>query len=143
MKFLNALPQVDDENARFTVVLYGMGVLGATLYASYYFAKDANQVMYKDDALCPNFLDFLGYGILIGGGGITGLVLYMVAKTGTFLLYTQPEATELIFSTSLLLALAGGMATQRVKGYLLSFADGVIKKARKDQNAEQGSGGNG
>lgn len=143
MKFLGALPQVKEEDARFTIVLYGMGVLGATLYASYFFAKDANQVMYKDDARCPNFLDFLGYGILIGGGGITGLVLYIVAKTGTFLIYTQPEATEIRFSTSLLIALAGGMATQKVKGYLLSFAENVIKNTKNDQDGEQGRGGNG
>ena len=88
--FLNSLPQLTNDTVRLVLKLFGMGMLGATIYCSRWWALDVEEAISRPEVL-PHALDFFGYATTIIGGGVTGAVLYLAVRSGSSLTIATPE----------------------------------------------------
>ncbi len=122
-------------DARFYLHLYGAGVIGGSLYASYLFARDANEKIYTGVKL-PTIFDCLGYFIYIIGSGITGLVFYFLVAGGVIIVATNGESVNVKPIVAGLLAFTGGYSTDGVKRFVRFWFGKIIST---NQNESQGS----
>ena len=106
--YLGVLPSISNETARLTLKLFGMGVFGSTLYCTRWWAKDMDQAI-DEPKFLPHLFDTFGYLTTIIGGGITGVVLYMLTKAGFALAATEAGVPDIKFSAALVLAFCGGL----------------------------------
>jgi hypothetical protein len=127
--FLNAFPQLTDDSARFILELLGMGMLGSTIYCSKWWAKDIEEAIKKAEFL-PHVLDFFGYATTIMWGGITGIVLYLAVRSGSFLTITNPEDAEMRLSFALFIAFCGGLFHFKVRDWFETAIEKMLKKER-------------
>ena len=74
LHFLDWIPSLTDDTARLVLKLFGMGMLGSTMYCIKWWAKDIEEAIAKPDML-PHAFDFFGYATTVIGGAITGTVL--------------------------------------------------------------------
>ena len=108
-----------------------MGVLGATTYSSMFWAKDVDEVVYKGKNFLPHIYDFFGYITTIIGGGITGVILYLITKTGISIATSASNFSKLNLASSVLIAYCGGLFHFRVQRMLSKITDKILKD--KDQ----------
>ncbi len=124
VQYLDALPFLSNQKARFALVLAGMGMLGATIYCSKYWADDIQEAM-ENPQLLPHYFDFFGYITTIIGGGITGVVLYF------FILISEIAITEnprIRLETALIISFSGGFSSFKVLEALKGFIDKLLKQ---------------
>ncbi len=136
-KFLNTFPSVKNETGRLVLILFGMGLLGATTYSSRFWAKDVDEVVYEGKDFLPHIYDFVGYITTIVGGGITGVILYIVARTGIGIASTGSIFPELNLASSILIAYCGGLFHFRVQRMLSQVIDKIFKE--KEQKLSEKS----
>ena len=112
LHFLNLFPCLTDPTARLVLMLFGMGMLGSTMYCTKWWAIDVDDAVEKREFL-PHVFDFFGYATTIVGGGITGTVLYMAFKSGAILTIAEPSNAGLHLSFALFVAFCGASSTSR------------------------------
>jgi uncharacterized protein YneF (UPF0154 family) len=125
--YLNALPQIHSQSARLILMLFGMGVLGATTYSSRYWASDIDEAVYENDKFLPHFFDFIGYASMIIEGGVTGVVLYLLIKTGISIGVRASDTVELNLAASLLISYCGGLFHFLIVNRLSIFIKQLLK----------------
>lgn len=133
VQFFEVFKGIQDPKARLVLTLFGMGILGATMYCSRWWCVDM-ECSIKDSSLSPHMYDCVGYLTVIFGGGITGVLLYFTVKLGIILTVTSPKTVELRTPASLIVAFCGGLFHFRVRAML---ADMVKKIAPVQQDQEK------
>lgn len=103
--------------------LFSLGLVGGAMSCSVFLAKDANKVMYGESTKLPNWVDVFGYLFQVIGGGFTGLAFYLVAKLGIDVATGNTNATDLTPEAGWLMALAGGLATNRIKEFIVNLVE--------------------
>lgn len=137
IKFLNVFPSLKNDTGRLVLILFGMGILGSTTYSARFWAKDIDEVVYDCKDLVPHIFDFFGYITTIVGGGITGIVLYLVARTGVGIATSTNNFPQLTLPSSVLIAYCGGLFHFRVQRMLSKVIDKILKE--KEQKASETS----
>jgi hypothetical protein len=127
LHFLNWFPSLTNDTARLVLKLFGMAMLGSTMYCTEWWANDIEEALKKPKIL-PHAFDFCGYATLIIGGGITGTVLYMAIRSGAVLTISNPSNTDINICFALVVAFCGGLFHFRVKKWMESVIE-VIKKS--------------
>jgi hypothetical protein len=131
--YLNAISILKNAYGRQILSLYGVGMLGATTYCARFWSKDIEEVVYKNESFLPHFFDFIGYITLIMGGGITGVVLYLLVKTGIGV-STTSESSKIALTgeASVLFSYIGGVFHFRVQRHLEKIIDKIFKESKGD-----------
>lgn len=132
--FLGWLSPLSDPSARLVLKLFGMGMLGSTMYCTKWWAKDMDEAMTKPEVL-PHLFDSFGYATTIVGGGITGTVLYMAFRSGAMLTMVDPATSTTRTSFALFIAFCGGLFHFKVAGWFES-AFNTLSQKKKDKAAE-------
>jgi hypothetical protein len=131
VEYLDVLSSITNQNARLELVLFGMGMLGATLYCSSFWAVDITEAIEKPQFL-PNFFDFIGYITLIIGGGITGIILYFVVTIGEKAIFI--ENPKMRVEAAYLISFCGGLFHFQVRRALEEFVKSIFKKREKQED---------
>lgn len=126
------MSSVTNPTARLVLKLFGMGMLGSTMYCTKWWATDIEEAMAKPEFL-PHPFDCFGYATTIVGGGITGTVLYMAVKSGALLTMADPNGTDTRLSFALFVAFCGGLFHFKVKTWFEAAIDRMLKKKKKEQ----------
>jgi hypothetical protein len=121
--FCNGIDKLVNPTARLVLILFGMGLLGSTMYCTKWWASDVEEAM-KDKSLLPHLFDAFGYLTTIIGGGITGVVLYLAVKAGVMLAVTSTKPDEPRLAFALVIAFCGGLFHFKVRDML----SGVLSK---------------
>lgn len=112
-----------------------MGILGATTYSSRFWSRDIDEAVYENDKFLPHFFDFFGYISMIIEGGVTGIILYLLIRTGIGISISTPDAAALNLPSSLVIAYCGGLFHFRVVRKLSSFTKEILT----EKEAKQGN----
>ena len=132
VQFLNYFPNVPAGLGREFLSIFLGGIIGGTIYCSWFFARDANEKLggtpNKDGF--PNFLDSFGYLLLIIGGGFTAIILVSAVKAG-FLVLTSGQETTLTPEAIWVLSIGGGLGTQSVKAFLIRLVNKTVRQEGK------------
>jgi hypothetical protein len=104
-----------------------MGILGATLHCSRYWALDMDQAE-KDQKLLPTIFDFIGYVTMIIGGGVTGLILYFMVLITHKAVFIEP--TKMRFEAAIIISFCGGLFHFKVRDILEEFYNSIIKQKK-------------
>jgi hypothetical protein len=131
--FAGALPEITDATGRLVLQLFGLGMLGACVYCARWWSLDHDAAR-ADPSAEPTALDAFGYATAIVGGGITGVVLYGLARNGMTLLGTTD--THLRLSVSMILGFMGGLFHFKVQELLANLFNQLREKADKDNSGE-------
>jgi hypothetical protein len=129
LHFLNWFPTLTDNTARLVLKLFGMGMLGSTMYCTKWWAEDIDEAISKPEFL-PHAFDSFGYATTIIGGGITGTVLYMAFRSGALLTVTDPANAGMRISFALFIAFCGGLFHFKVKDWFESAIQKMLRKRR-------------
>lgn len=136
-------PEVVQLNeANLYTAVFSLGLVGGAMSCTIFFGKDANKVMYGESEKLPNWVDIFGYVFQMIGGGFTGLAFYLIAKLGIDVATGNMTTAELTPEASWLMALAGGLATNRVKEFIRKIVetktgdDGKVMENEKKENAK-------
>ena len=127
LHFLDWCPSLTDDTARLVLKLFGMGMLGSTMYCTKWWAKDIEEAIAKPELL-PHAFDCFGYATTVVGGGITGTVLYMAVKSGTLLTMADSTAGGTRMAFALFVAFCGGLFHFKVKDWFESAINKMLKK---------------
>ncbi len=135
--YLKAFSFIENADGRLILSLYGVGMLGATTYCARFWAKDIEEVVYKNENFLPHFFDFIGYLTLILGGGITGVILFLLIKTGIGV-STTSDASKITLTgeASVLFAYIGGLFHFRVQRQLGYIIDKIFKESKTDEKKD-------
>ncbi len=125
--FLNIFPSLTDPAARLVLMLFGMGMLGSTMYSTKWWAVDIDEALGKREFL-PHAFDFFGYASTIVGGGITGTVLYLAVRSGVILAIAEPSDAGMNLPFALFAAFCGGLFHFKVQGWFESAFEKMIAK---------------
>lgn len=127
--YLNVFPCIEDHFGRKILSLFGVGILGAATYCARAWAIDIDEVVYREPKYLPHILDFIGYITLITGGGITGVILYFLAKTGISISTTANTSIDLTPEAAVLTAYIGGLFHFKVQAQLGSLIEKIFKNS--------------
>jgi len=137
VKFLNVLPFITDETGRFTLILFGMGMLGATTYCFRFWGLDVEETVYSREDLLPHFYDFFGYFGAIIGGGVSGIILCLIVKTGIIVSVSSENIPEMNFSVSIVISYCGGLLHFRVQNVLSKFINKILEQKDDDKKEDR------
>ncbi len=137
VKFANVLPFITDETGRFTLILFGMGMLGASTYCIRFWGLDVEETVYSREDLLPHIYDFFGYFGAIVGGGITGIILYLIFKTGIIVSVSSERIPEMNFSVSIIISYCGGLLHFRIQNVLAKFINKILEQKNDDKKEGQ------
>jgi hypothetical protein len=129
LHFLGWFPSLTDSTARLTLKLFGMGMLGSTMYCTKWWAKDIEEAIAKQEVL-PHAFDCFGYATTVVGGGITGTVLYMAFRSGALLTVAEPSNAGMRISFAFFVAFCGGLFHFKVENWFESAIEKMLKKKR-------------
>ena len=136
--YAGVLRCITDATGRLALQLYGMGMLGASLYCSKWWSRDLAQAV-EERGPPPNLLDACGYAFTIVGGGVTGVVFYIVARSGMNLLSGSGSQSAVRPGAGAVLALIGGLFHFKVEDVLGDLFDKVSKAKKAGDEAEKTS----
>jgi uncharacterized protein YneF (UPF0154 family) len=126
--YLGAIPCITNEDARFVMMIFGVGMLGGTTLCSKFWADDMNSVFYLGKKnYQPNAFDSFGYLSMIIEGGITGLILFFLVKTGLVII-TNGIDLEINLPATFIIAYCGGLFHFEVIDKLSKYAKERLKK---------------
>lgn len=128
VQFLNLLPCVQGYLSRLTIMLFGCGMLGATLSATRWWALDIDEAFERPEFL-PHALDWFGYATTIVGGGITGVILYLGIRAGIFLTVSGEHISAVRLPVAIVLSFSGGLYQFKVQEQL----DGIVRVIRSQR----------
>ena len=116
---------IPNETAKSAIVYFLLGMLGASSYCAFFFAKDSNRY-FREKKNPPTYIDFLGYIIHVFGGGITGIILLLLIKAGFIAANSNPDS---IFreSFAMIIAFLGGMQSEKVKATIFRIGNNMMK----------------
>ena len=126
IKFLDVLSTFP-EAAKNILMLFGMGLLGASTYCARAWSADIYEVVYEEPKYLPHVLDFVGYITLMIGGGITGVILLFIIKTGIGISVTTNHEIQLTVEASVIIAYIGGLYHFKVQSQLGKMIDNMFK----------------
>jgi hypothetical protein len=126
--FLGWFAMLTEQTPRLILALFGMGMLGATSYSVRWWAKDMEEAL-RDPALLPHAFDAFGYAATIVGGGITGVMLYLVARGAAAVAVDSVSPPMLRPSVAFVLAFCGGLFEFKVEALLQKDVTEVGKRA--------------
>ena len=129
LHFLNWFPALTNNTARLVLKLFGMGILGSTMYCTKWWAQDIDEAI-QNPKLLPHAFDSFGYATTIIGGGITGVVLYMAFKSGALLAVTKSSNAGEHTSFAFFVAFCGGLFHFKVRDWFETAIEKVLKKKR-------------
>lgn len=125
--FLGWYQSVSDPAGRLCLQLFGMGMLGASMACSKWWSLDHDEAQ-RDATVRPVALDWFGYATTILGGGITGVILYLVMRYGVTLVVTEAAGGTVRVGAAFVFALTGGLFQFQVQALLAS----LLQKIRTD-----------
>jgi hypothetical protein len=137
IKYLNCLPCITDQSARLILMIYGMGLLGISTYCSKFWAVDVHEVVYEGrEEFLPHFFDFFGYVTTIIGGGVTGVIFYLLLRTGLSIASSASTTHDINLPAALIIGYCGGLIHFRMQEHLSNIAVQILKKKRVDDASE-------
>lgn len=142
--FLDTLPSLTDHYGRTILALFGLGMLGSATNCASFWGRDINEVIYENDEFLPHFFDFFGYITLLIGGGITGVILYFIFRTGIGISTTGNETTSISNEAAAIIAYIGGLYHFKVREKLGGLMDGMFNEFRvrqEEQNSQDKDNG--
>lgn len=131
------IPETVPDRARQLLSVMALGVAGASIQCSIFFAKEINQKVEQGHQVRlpdPNFTDVFGYTFQLVGGGVTALVLYLAILAGVLVFTTDEGMTT---EAGWLVGLVGGVGTQRVKSFLMGFASKLTGHGRSPDSVDR------
>ena len=131
--FLDWIPQLTSEVGRFTVSMFGMGMLGATTYSTQWFAKDMEESLSEPKYL-PHFFDAFGYATTIVGGGIFGVVFFLALKLASVLAFSTDGSPTIRPTAGFVVAFCGGLAQFKIQPMLMLLATKWAKIVDRKQD---------
>ena len=136
--FLSAFPSLTDVYGRTILALFGMGMLGSSTYCAKFWSTDIDETVYDKQEFLPHLFDFIGYITLIVGGGITGVILFLLFKTGIGVSVSGEDEISLSKEASALIAYMGGLYHFKVQNQLGKVMEKMFQDYRKKQGAKNG-----
>ncbi|MFB6368177.1 MAG: hypothetical protein ABEJ00_00965 [Gemmatimonadota bacterium] len=122
VRFLGVLPGLGDAMARRTLVLFGMGTLGATVYGTAVWPRRGTPALYSS----PLYRLATGLATILGGG-VAGIVVYLAVKAAIAGAVIGVGTPRIRFSAALVIAFAGGLllvpAVRRLTGLGRTVSD--------------------
>ena len=107
-----------------------MGMLGASAYSSRWWAVDLEQAV-VDHKLLPHFFDAFGYATTIVGGGVSGVVLWLLA-TGVGTVATKSDSGASIRpAAAFVMAFCRGLYRFKVEEVLERYVRKIAKGGSK------------
>lgn len=134
--FLDWIPQLSSPIGRFTVSMFGMGMLGATMYSTQWWANDMEEALGEPKFL-PHFFDAFGYATTVVGGGISGVVFFMVLRLTSALALTADGVPSIRPAAGFVVAFCGGLAQFKIQMMLMKLAikwTKAVEKKREDSD---------
>lgn len=138
VKFLDVFCSLSVE-AKSILILFGMGLLGASTYCARAWSTDIYEVVYEEPKFLPHLLDFIGYITLMLGGGITGVILFFIIKTGIGISVSTNNEIQLTVEASAVIAYIGGLYHFKVQSQLGKMIDNMFKN-KDEEKPSPGSG---
>jgi hypothetical protein len=136
VSYLNWFAQITSAGARFTVVAFAMGMLGATLYSTQWWAVDMDEAI-KKPQFFPHLFDAFGYALTIIGGGICGVVFYMALGLTSELVVTANDRIAVRPFAGIVIAFCGGLAQFRIRLMLTNLTASWTASVEKGGQANQ------
>ena len=126
--------QVASPYGRFLVQLFGMGMLGGSTFCAYFLINDLHESVYENNKYYPHFFDFASYLFIIFSSGVTGIILYLILKTGIKVGVTNNSQVDLSFEASLLISYIGGYCAFKVQNQINKIANSIFNDEEIKQN---------
>jgi magnesium-transporting ATPase (P-type) len=137
IKYMNVLhDQIHSAHAKFLLQLFGMGMLGGSTFCAYFLVNDLHETVYENSNFFPHFFDFASYIFIILSSGITGIILYLLLRTGIKVGVTNSSAVELSNSASLLIAYIGGYCAFKIQKQLNKITDSLFNERKQQNNSD-------
>ena len=136
--FLGWLPVITSATGRYTASLFGMGMLGATLYAQQWWARDMDEALLKPQFL-PHFFDAAGYVMTIFAGGVTGIILYLLVRFTSSAVLNAGNAVGVKTSAGFFIAFCGGLAQYKIHPILSEFATKLLRQEKQEHKSTANS----
>ena len=136
--FLNMFSSLSNPSARFTLMLFGMGLLGSTMYCTKWWASDMEEAV-KDKSLLPHFFDVFGYFLIIIGGGVTGVILYLAVRAGALLTISSTHTFEPRLPFAFVISFCGGLFHFKVRDMLSGVLIKISAQSQKDIDRQKES----
>lgn len=137
VEFLDYFSEINDQLARDTLIIFGMGLLGGVTRSTHYWAIDINEVVYKKPKYGPHFFDFFGYASMVLEGGITGIVAYLIVKSGLVVITFEPQSIEINRQVALLIAYCGGLFHFEVISKLKKVTKDLLSRSERDEHSKK------
>jgi hypothetical protein len=134
--FLGWLPVIGTADGRMVLAIFGMGMLGATMYATQWWARDMEEATHRPSVL-PHCFDMFGYAMTIVGGGITGVVFFLALRLTSELVVSANELPPVRPATAYVVAFCGGLAQFKIQQKLMQLAVRwmqAVERATQDEN---------
>lgn len=98
--------------ARRTLVLFGMGILGAAVYASAEWSPGSSEAG-RGPGPAPEspVASAVAHLAVLAAGGVAGVVVYLAVKAGIALSLVGEVTPQIRFSVAVVLAFSGGFGT--------------------------------
>lgn len=115
--------------ARTALTLFGLGLIGSSLYCMEIWYKDLDDSIKSEDKY-PHQFDATGYAFWILGGGVTGVALYVLVAFGMSMLCTSPVAIHPALHP--IIGLMGGLFHAPVKNKLWLIFKKLTKEGQRE-----------
>lgn len=124
VRFLGLFPTLESPMARLTMVLVGMGMLGASVHGSWAWSRRATPTGGGGGGAGRLRAGWACLAAILGGG-ITGVVLYLAVKAAIAAALVGDVTPDIRYSVALLIAFAGGLLHLRLRRGLGRVLPGV------------------
>jgi hypothetical protein len=106
--YLGWFPAIDAPEGRFYLELFGTGLIGASFNCAKWWSLDHDEAL-ENEAVRPTALDAFGYATTIVGGGVMGIILYLLVRYGVTLVVADGATSNIKPGAAALLAFVGGL----------------------------------
>jgi hypothetical protein len=132
--YLDFLNVVESQVGKYTLAMFGLGMLGASMYCSQWWAKDMEEAIAEPKYL-PHQFDYFGYITTIIGGGISGVVFFMVLRVTSGIALTTDGTLAVRPVAGFVVAFCSGLAQFRIQKALAALAVKWTKQVDKRHDA--------
>lgn len=106
--YLGWFSAISAPEGRLYLELFGTGLIGASFNCAKWWSLDHDEAL-ENEAVRPTALDAFGYATTIVGGGVMGIILYLLVRYGVTLVVVDGATSNIKPGAAVLLAFIGGL----------------------------------